>query len=124
MDNDTDVFSRSTEDIAPESIIEPIVEKTEVPQIIALYDAKKYSGIHCPVCGIKMLSKESYTKLVEDATQISNSKKLLTLLEKNEEFIPKKYKQVLSYSKRIPRRYNLSVRDYISALSEISHENI
>ena len=84
--------------------------------------AQNVSGIHCPACGVKMLSQEGYQNLINEAATITNPKDYIDFLEKNEKYIPKNTRQIINDSKNIPFYEELSMEEYRNALYHISLE--
>lgn len=98
-------------------------ESDSIEPSIDLAAARKISGIHCPVCGIKMLSRNEHRKFIENAVNIKDTKQLVEILNKNEEFIPVKLKKVLYDTKRLPDYKSLSVPEYVIALRDIAYKD-
>ena len=98
-------------------------ESDSIEPPINLAAARKISGIHCPVCGIKMLSRNEHRKFIENAVNIKDTKQLVEILNKNEDFIPIKLKRILYDTKRIPDYKSLSVPEYVIALRDIAYKD-
>lgn len=56
------------------------------------------NNIHCPCCGIKMLSENSYQELLNKASNIRSTGDFITLLTENKESIPKSMQSILENS--------------------------
>ncbi len=49
------------------------------------------NNIHCPCCGVKMLSDKSYQELLGRASNIKSTKDFINLLTEYKEYIPKEF---------------------------------
>ena len=56
------------------------------------------NNIHCPCCGVKMLSDKSYQELLGRASNIKSTKDFINLLTEYKEYIPKNLKSILENS--------------------------
>jgi len=79
---------------------------------INLEQAKEISGIHCPGCGIKMLSKGDFDNLVLRAENINSTEEFVELLKEYRKFIPTNMRNVLSHTDNLEDYQNKSVREY------------
>ncbi len=89
---------------------------------IQLDKAQHVSGIHCPACGVKMLSQEGFEDLVHEASNIKRPDEFITFLEKNKSYIPKNTRQIIQDSKNIPYYEHMTMEEYRKALYKISLE--
>lgn len=53
-----------------------------------LDEAKTKSGIHCPVCGVRMLDKETYDSIIDKFSQVKDKKDFVELMNEYKDFIP------------------------------------
>ena len=70
----------------------------EPAQGVEPFSLKNYqhiSGIHCPVCSTKMLSKEEYANIIEIAGNIEDGNDFLGLLNRYKDYIPPNMRLIL-----------------------------
>lgn len=53
-----------------------------------LDEAKTKSGIHCPICGVRMLDKETYDDIVDKFSQVKCKNDFVELMNEYKDFIP------------------------------------
>ncbi len=80
-------------------------------------ELKNLENIHCPICGVKMLSQKSIQSLVTEGNRIVSAKSFVNWLERNEECIPEKYKKFVESAKRNSQEFN--TRDVETLLSKM-----
>ena len=82
-------------------------------------------GLHCPVCGVKTLSKEEYNKLVEQSRDIKNPEEYIDFLQKNKEYIPKVYSKIIKHAQVQVNEHNVKTMDELfAALSRVSKSRV
>lgn len=77
-----------------------------------LNEIKDYSGIHCPTCGAKMLSQESYDLLVERASRIDSTVEFVKLLQEYKDFVPRNMRSILRGVESPESFAGVEFRDY------------
>lgn len=97
-----------------------IFESSTTP--VNLEQAKEYSTIHCPHCGIKMLSKSKHEQLIQQALNAKNGKEFLRILNENREFISIKYERIFEDIEKIPNYEKLSIPELRNKLNEFAIE--
>lgn len=82
-------------------------------------DMRNLQNLHCPVCGVKMLSKKEIMILLAEGERIKSIHSFIGWLERNEKSIPENYKKVISSAKRNAREYGTrDVEDLIQKMRE------
>lgn len=82
-------------------------------------DMRNLQNIHCPVCGVKMLSKKEIMSLLAEGERIKSINSFIAWLERNEESIPENYKKVISSAKRNAGEYGTkNIEDLIHRMRE------
>ena len=56
-------------------------------------------GVHCPICGVEMITKEIFESIIADVSKIKDSASLLKLLEKYKNNISKTFYPIVSLIK-------------------------
>ena len=79
---------------------------------VRMDQAKEISGIHCPVCGVKMLSQKDYEKILNQAENTDNAKDFINILKENQKYIPKHLRQIIEDSENIENTKEMSIKDY------------
>ena len=84
---------------------------------VRLDQAKEISGIHCPVCGIQMLSEKTYENILKKAENADNAQDFVNILKENQEYIPKHLKRIIKDSQNIENLEGMSIKDYYSEMN-------
>lgn len=85
----------------------------------------KAEGVHCPVCGIKMLSKEKYLNLIEESKKIEKPGEFFEFLNKNKEYIPDFYLKIIKHTAAMLEKPNVqTMNDLFANLSRISKSRV
>lgn len=85
----------------------------------------KAEGVHCPVCGIKMLSKEKYLNLIEESKKIEKPGEFFEFLNKNKEYIPDFYLKIIKHTEAMLENPNVqTMNDVFLNLSRISKSRV
>lgn len=79
---------------------------------INLDGAEEISGIHCPGCGVKMLSQKDYDALVKRAENIRTCEEFVELLKEYRKFIPHNMRKILSNTEKPEYYEDKSIRQY------------
>lgn len=80
------------------SLIKELENHEELGPLVK--DLMKFEDVHCPNCGVKMLSKDAYARILGKGELISDPKEFVSWLEENEESIPNNRKAVLPIAKK------------------------
>lgn len=83
------------------------------PESLDLEPALNYSGIHCPGCGVCMLSQKDFEKILNTSQRINTAKDFIAVLNRNRNYIPHFMKDILSTYGQLENNDNLGVGDYI-----------
>ena len=89
-----------------------------------LEPAAHYSGIHCPSCGIRMLSEEEHEHLLQRADQIENTRDLVLLLKDYRKFIPNNMRDILNNTATKKEYEDLTIREYYTQHRDAAYEKI
>ena len=79
---------------------------------INLEQANNISGIHCPGCGIKMLSQNEFDNLMKRAENIHSTEEFVELLKEYRKFIPTNMRKILSNTDNPEEYKNKSIKEY------------
>ena len=85
------------------------LKKTQRPT--NLENALHISGIHCPVCGKKMLAKEDFENYIAEFQSIKYGREFIKKLQKDNEFIPDRYKQIIKDGNKIMMGNNMTLSE-------------
>ena len=100
---------------------EPTFTAYEYSEKVNLSQAQNISGIHCPSCGIRMLSPQDYEKLIERADKIETPQELIELLNDYKRYIPNNMRQILSGTEN-GEYENLTVYDFFQIHKKEAHK--
>lgn len=88
-------------------------------------ELKKLDNAHCPVCGIKTLSEEKYSEIIEESKNIKTPDDFLNLLKKNKEYIPVFYSKILKHTEASIKNPDVTSTDRLfQVLSKISKSRV
>jgi len=59
-----------------------------------LDEAKNNSGIHCPVCGVRMLNQKDYEAIVNKFSQVKTTSDFVKLMNEYKDFIPNNMRDI------------------------------
>lgn len=90
---------------------------------VRLEQAKEISGIHCPVCGVRMLSQKDYEKILKQANDANNALDFINILKENQKYIPKHFRQIIVDNEFFDNPEKLSIRDYYSEMNQRSYRS-
>ncbi len=96
-----------------------IFENSNVP--IRLEQAQGHSGIHCPNCGVTMLSKHDYDCIVKKAMDVTNAEQLVNIIRNNKKFIPPRFSYILEDIDNLQSLEQMSIPQFRDAMREISN---
>ncbi len=114
--NNNYLYSNNFENLGLGSILikdsfKPSFTAYENSPKVDLSSIKDISGIHCPSCGIKMLSQKDYEKIIERAGKIETTEEFVELLKDYKNYIPNNMRQILSDTDNDEYK-NLSMSEY------------
>jgi len=96
-----------------------IFESSNVP--IRLDQAQEHSGIHCPNCGVAMLSKHDYDCIVKKAMNASNAGQLVNIIENNKKFVPQRFLQIFEDIESLHNCEQMSIPEFREEMRKISY---
>ena len=96
-----------------------IFESSNVP--IRLDQAQEHSGIHCPNCGIAMLSKHDYDCIVKKTMNASNAEQLVNIIKNNKKFVPPRFSQIFDDIKSLQNCEQMSIPEFREEMRKISY---
>ncbi len=100
----------------PESPLEPT---QPLQSSIAL--AQYTDSVHCPVCGVKMLSQNTLSSLVDSASGVKSAAELLSLIRKYGDYLPRYFEDILKPDIGEDVDLNkISVRDFLKMKFDVS----
>lgn len=80
---------------------------------------KQLENIHCPVCGVKMLSQNEMKRLLKQGQKITDVTMFCDWLEKNKDNINPKYRKFVESAKRNSQEFNTnSIDDLLKNMQE------
>ena len=98
-----------------------IFESSNIP--IRLEQAQEHSGIHCPNCGIAMLSKHDYDCIVKKTMNASNAEQLVNIIKNNKKFVPTRFSQIFDDIESLQNFEQMSIPQFREEMRKISCYN-
>lgn len=89
-------------------------------------EASNYSGVHCPVCGVKMLTDKTYFGFIEKAGKVNNAEDFINLLNKYKDFIPKNMMGIFNSEEFDKPLSQIDVKEFVNMKSKeayLNHKN-
>ena len=96
-----------------------VFESSQVP--INLEQAMGYSGIHCPCCGIRMLSQEDFDFILDKSRNVKNAGEFVNILKENKKYIPHRFEHLFDDIEKIPDYENMPVSQFKKELGNIAY---
>ena len=96
-----------------------VFESSQVP--INLEQAMRYSGIHCPCCGIQMLSQEDFDYILAKSRNVKNAGEFVNILRENKKYIPHRFEHIFDDIEKIPDYENMPVSQFRKELGSIAY---
>ncbi len=94
----------------------------DVPTNIFNVDqAKNISGIHCPVCGVKMFTENEYKNLLQESETISTPKELANLLLAYKDYVPSNMRKMLEDIDNTANSSNTDMHDFYFKLRSVAN---
>lgn len=88
---------------------------------VRLDQAQEISGIHCPVCGVRMLSQKDYEKILQQADKAENAQDFINILKDNQKYLPKHLRKIIVDSEYLDNPEKMSIRDYYCEMNQLSY---
>ncbi len=86
-----------------------------------LEQARNITGIHCPACGVKMLSPDEYEKIIKEAGNIKKPEEFVILLKENQKYIPKHMRRIISDAEGIENLSDMNMMQFYSEMKKNSY---